>query len=303
MKKNKEENLNEKKLNKERLNEEKLTNKQEIENQTFKEKYKNNPKYKAKVQLIGYGVFILFLIVYLNIASMGAKNTKLSNTTTKNNDNITTKENNNIETKTDKELGQWLKEIGTNYEYDVVVSSKSKNDNGEEVDTQTHYWGKTYQNKMIINKEANGSTTYFLKEDNNYYLNELDNYTLSKKGEVYSELDEDIIEFDMLNLLLKNASLDHVTNYSSGKKEYEYHLKIRDIIKTYQEDTELSYKIVIEDSVVTVEVDYAPMINIAEPEKKQEEYKVTYLYKNMGKIEEFSGIEKDTKTGEKTNGE
>lgn len=302
MKKNKEENLSEKELNKEKLNEGKSTNEQEKENQTFKEKYKNDSKYKAKVQLIGYGVFILFLIVYLNIASIGAKNTKLSNTTTKNNDNIPTKENNNIETKTDKELGQWLKDIGTNYEYDVVVSSKSKNDNGEEVDTQTHYWGKTYQNKMIINKEANGTTTYFLKEDNNYYLNELDNYTLSKKGEVYSELDEDIIEFDMLNLLLKNASLDHVTNYSSGKKEYEYHLKIRDIIKTYQEDTELSYKIVIEDNVVTVEVDYAPMINIVEQVKKQEEYKVTYLYKNIGKIEEFPGIEKDTKTGEITNG-
>ena len=302
MKKNKEENLSEKELNKEKLNEGKSTNEQEKENQTFKEKYKNDPKYKAKVQLIGYGVFILFLIVYLNIASIGAKNTKLSNTTTKNNDNIPTKENNNIETKTDKELGQWLKDIGTNYEYDVVVSSKSKNDNGEEANTQTHYWGKTYQNKMIINKEANGSTTYFLKEDNNYYLNELDNYTLSKKEAVYSEIDEDIIEFDMLNLLLKNASLDHVTNYSSGKKEYEYHLKIRDIIKTYQEDTELSFEIVIEDNVVTVEVDYAPMINIVEQVKKQEEYKVTYLYKNIGKIEEFPGIEKDTKTGEITNG-
>lgn len=297
MKKNKEENLSEKELNKE-----KLTNEQETENQTFKEKYKNDSKYKAKVQLIGYGLFILFLIVYLNIASMGAKNTKLSNTTTKNNDNIPTKENNNIETKTDKELGQWLKDIGTNYEYDVVVSSKSKNDNEEEANTQTHYWGKTYQNKMIINKEANGSTTYFLKEDNNYYLNELDNYTLSKKEVVYSEIDEDIIEFDMLNLLLKNASLDHVTNYSSGKKEYEYHLKIRDIIKTYQEDTELSFEIVIEDNVVTVEVDYAPMINIVEQVKKQEEYKVTYLYKNIGKIEEFPGIEKDAKTGEITNG-
>lgn len=298
MKKNKEENLSEKELNKE-----KLINEQEAENQTFKEKYKNDSKYKAKVQLIGYGLFILFLIVYLNIASMGAKNTKLSNTTTKNNDNIPTKENNNIETKTDKELGQWLKDIGTNYEYDVVASSKIKNDNGAEQTSQTHYWGKIYQNKMIINKEANGSTTYFLKEDNNYYLNELDNYTLSKKEAVYSEIDEDIIEFDMLNLLLKNANLDHVTNYSSGKKEYEYHLKIRDIIKTYQEDTEISFEIVIEDNVVTVEVDYAPMINIVEQVKKQEEYKVTYLYKNIGKIEEFSGIEKDTKTGETTNGE
>ena len=133
MKKNKEENLSEKELNKE-----KLTNEQETENQTFKEKYKSDSKYKAKVQLIGYGLFILFLIVYLNIASMGAKNKKLSNTTTKNNDNIPTKENNNIETKTDKELGQWLKDIGTNYEYDVAVSSKSKNDNGEEANTQTH---------------------------------------------------------------------------------------------------------------------------------------------------------------------
>ena len=45
------------------------------------------------------------------------------------------------------------------------------------------------------------------------------------------------------------------------------------------------------------------MINIVEQVKKQEEYKVTYLYKNIGKIEEFSGIEKDTKTGEITNGE
>lgn len=284
-------------------NKEETKNETTTENQTFKERYKTDSKYKAKVQLIGYGIFILFLIVYLNIASAGSRGTKLSNTTNKNKDVKTSKEEKTLENQTDKELGQWLKEIGTNYEYDVVASSKTKNDNGEEQTFQTHYWGKTYQNKMIINKEENNTTTYFLKEDNNYYLNELENYTLSKKTEVYSEIDEDIIEFDNLNLLLKNSSLDHVTNYSNGKKEYEYHLKIRDIVKTYQEDTEISFKIVIEDEVITIEVDYAPLINVAAPEQKKEEYKVTYTYKNIGKIEEFSGIEKDTSSGETENGE
>ena len=42
------------------------------DNNGFYEKMKNDKKYNAKVQFIGYGVFILLIVVFLNISSMNS---------------------------------------------------------------------------------------------------------------------------------------------------------------------------------------------------------------------------------------
>ena len=248
---------------------------------TFLDKYKNDQKYKAKVQLIGYGIFILVLVVYLNMANINTKEEKTKNTTST---NIPTKEN----VQETKELGSWLKEIGTNYEYDVSISLKSKDETGTELVQSIHYWGKCDQNKMIIDREQDGETKYFFKEDNNYYLNEADNYTLATENEVFSTSPKETVEFTGLKEFLNKATLDHVTNYSTGKKEYVYHLKIRDIIKTYQEDKEIIFNVTIEDSVVTIDVDYSQLVQ--ESLKEVNEYTVKYIYKNNGKIETIPSI-------------
>ena len=61
---------------------------------------------------------------------MGAKNTKLSNTTTKNNDNIPTKENNNIEIMYKKQIkyGEPITCIYTMEENQNIVTIKSQDE-------------------------------------------------------------------------------------------------------------------------------------------------------------------------------
>ena len=50
------------------MKEKKGINKEELKD--FVEKYKTDKKYKAKVQLIGYGVFILIILVGLNVSAL-----------------------------------------------------------------------------------------------------------------------------------------------------------------------------------------------------------------------------------------
>ena len=44
---------------------------EEVKKESFFSKYKNDSRYKAKVQLLGGTLFILFLVVWINISSIG----------------------------------------------------------------------------------------------------------------------------------------------------------------------------------------------------------------------------------------
>ena len=50
-----------------------MANKKEINKESFFYKYKNDKKYKAKAELTGYVIFILLVILFVNIASLGNK--------------------------------------------------------------------------------------------------------------------------------------------------------------------------------------------------------------------------------------
>ena len=52
----------------------KVSNENE-EKGTFFERYKTDKKFSAKVQLSGYGVFLLVLIVFLNVGAMNSGST------------------------------------------------------------------------------------------------------------------------------------------------------------------------------------------------------------------------------------
>lgn len=245
------------------------------ENKTFIEKYKEDKKYKAKVQLIGYGIFIVIIIIYLNIYNMTGNhtNTKLTN-------QITT---NDTENKKVEEVGEWIKELDNNYQYDITVSLKE-----EDSTKEIHYSGSSYKTKMTIIKEENGITTNYFKEDKNYYFKEEDKYTLSDEDTVYSLIKGDYIELANLKNYLESSELDHYTNYSSGKYEYVYNLLVRNIIKTLEKDDSITFNVVIENDTIIIEVDYANLLNNSGEDV--DECKVTYKYTDINKVEEIASI-------------
>ena len=56
--------------------------------------------------------------------------------------------------------------------------------------------------------------------------------------EVYDVISNKYIEIDKILELINESSLDHVTNFSNGKKEYVYHYKVMSL----QGLTSLFYK-------------------------------------------------------------
>ena len=84
--------------------------------ESFFEKMRNEKRYNAKVQLIGYGILIGALIIYLNLSNLvsGGSNSNLSLDDF--NDNLIN--NSGESTEVNKNL---LKSLANNYVYDIVI--------------------------------------------------------------------------------------------------------------------------------------------------------------------------------------
>lgn len=259
-------------------------NKKEPNQESFFYKYKNDTKYKAKVELTGYVVFILLVILFVNIASLGNSKpiTNLNNEIFQNN-------NNNSNTETENNL---LETITDNYQYDINVNITKKT----EENITYRYHGKSYKDTLEINKEFNNTTNNYYKVDNYYYQKNGEEYVIISKAEIYDLIGNNYIELDNLLEYLDEASLDHVTNYSNGKKEYVYNLYIRDIIISNKTDEVVTINIIEENNTLNINVDYFNLIK--EVDNTIKECKVTYLFSNINKIEEFFTLDDNLDGGE-----
>lgn len=253
-------------------------NKVEEEKMSFFEKFRKDKKYSAKVQLIGYGVLIIVLVIYLNIANMGrtvpsgnivSDNPTLNNSTTEN---------------TDKQSLDLLKQIDTNYQYDQHVTLEKKNgDTLEELNV--HYYGKSYDKQLEINKEdAVGAATYYKIEDR-YYVKEDTGVVFTDEDKIYDLVGGEYLELYDIKKLMEKASLDHVTDYSSGKKEYVYHLKVKDVILSYQKEDVVEIDATIENDVLIVQIDYSDLFKVID--ESIETCKMEITYTEIGKVEKF----------------
>ena len=246
----------------------KKKNKEEEKN--FLEKYKTDKKFKAKVQLIGYGIIIVFIIIYANISSMIVpKNTNLT----------LKKDGNNNNTIVKKE--SLLKKISNNYEYEINVTYKD--------DKKTTYIGKRFKNNTEITKKENEETKNYYKIDTKYYTKNNDTFELIKENDVYPGIDKEYIELEYIKEYIEKSSLDHRTEYSNGKKEEAYHLKIKDIIKSYPELDEIEIKVIEDNEILRIEVNYKQLLEASQNEIR--DCKIDYTYKNIDKVEEFNIIE------------
>ena len=266
-----------------------LSSQDSCEEKSFFEKLKTDKKYSAKVQLIGYGIVILILVVYLNLVNMG-------NVSTSNNSILNgTGSSNQVDENKNASLesSNLLKKIDDNYRYDVRVKLGKKNGEEEE-ESQVHYLGKSYGNQLEITKEdSNGSNLYYKVDDRYYVLNE-ENLDFIGEEVIYDLLKGEFIELDGIQKLLNKAVLDHVTDYSSGKKEYVYHLKVKDIIVSYQKEDEVLLYIVQENNALTIKIDYTNLLHVMDGAIDSCEVESTYT--EIGKIEEFSVLKQEENT-------
>ena len=236
------------------------------------EHYKTDKKYQAKVQLIAGTALIIMLVLYLNISS-----------TTSSYGNITDIKNdipNQTEEKTTNNKTDLLKEIEDNYEYDTKIKYKQTDEEKE-----LHYYGKSYKENLEINKEENNHKNTYYKVDSRYYQKNNEEYELIKDEIVYDIIEKEEIELASIKEYINKSSLDHVTDYSSGKKEYVYHLKINDVIKSYQNNDKIEIIVVEENNTLKINIDFTKIVNITN--KNITECQIEYTYYNINNVIKF----------------
>lgn len=244
-------------------------------NESFFGKMRTDKKYRAKVELIGYGLMILVIVLGLNIGTNGNK--------IRGNIIYGTKD------KTDKEDNvNLLKSITNNYEYDMEVSYDKIVDN-ESKKYVEHYTGKSYLDKLVINRNIDNEVASFYKMGNKYYTKDKekeDNFVEVDSKNVYGLLVNNYLELDNIKEYLNQANLDHVTNYSNGKIEEIYHLNVGSIILGYKGEEVIDISVLMENESLVIKIDYSNLYKVLD--LSVEKCDVLIKYSNIGKVEDFS---------------
>ena len=254
-------------------------------------KMREDKRYKAKVELTGYLVFIIGLVIVLNISNIG-RNYDYDGIHTNTSSAVKEKDNEDNDV-------SLLKSIGNNYDYNVLISVKRMKDDKQEENINFSYNGSSYKENMIINRSINNNISTFYKVTDEYYIKNNDEYDLIDIKEVYNIIDGKYVEFLGLKKLVDKSSLDHLTNYSSGKQEYVYNLKIKDVIKSYEKDDVIEINIIEENGILNVEVDYTNLFKLIND--KIIECKINYKYENINKVEKITIFDENISTGKSEN--
>ena len=251
---------------------------------SFFEKMRTDKQYNAKVQLIGFGIFVAAIVIYLNIASMGSSVPVTNSLMGDINRDVVTEN-------TDKDQTSLLKQLDNNYRYDVIIEVEKQN--GEIVEeTKLRYTGKSYDNQLEITKESINESVLYYKVDERYYGKEQESMEFVSEDVVYDLIDSEYIELDGILNLMDKASLDHVTDYSSGKKEYLYHLKVKDVIVSYKLEDVVEIEVEEENDVLKIDIDYSNLLRMVDENIIDCDLEV--IISEIGKIEEFSVLNQET---------
>ena len=158
--------------------------------QDFIEKWKNEPKFKTKIQL---GLYTLFVVVVAVFALSTRGNTPIDNP-------VFEKEENQLE---DKKEENFSIDIPKEYDYTKNITINTK---------QYQYTGYKSEEQEKINKISTDVKEEYLYKDDNYYKNEDDTYVLTTKEEIYNEINPNYLKLETINQYLSKAKLEN-NNY------------------------------------------------------------------------------------------
>lgn len=254
---------------------------------SFFEKMKTDKQYNAKVQLIGFGIFIVILVIYVNISSLGNSGTTNSVLT-----DLDSNYQSDDENPTEDSINL-LEKLENNYRYDITIDVQKNGENEQEtVDVnKIRYVGKSFENQLEITREDTVGSALYYKVDNRYYSKNNKTMKFVEEDDVYSVVDSEYIELDGILEFIDKASLDHVTDYSGGKKEYVYHLKVKDIIVSYKLEDVIEIEIEEENGILKIEIDYTNLFRVVDETIIECELEATIT--DIGKVEEFLVLDGD----------
>lgn len=187
---------------------------------SFLEKWQNDKKYRAKMKLLLYLVFIIAVSIYA--VSLNKNNYELTNQ-----DDYKQKDN----------IQNDIIEIPETYTYDTVVNIN---------DSTYKFTGTKDKEKESITKEVDDEINNFIVQNNEYYKEENGIYIKTSKESIYEPVNYDYININNINLFLKNAK----------KNNNEYLVYVKDIILG---NTSNEY-FVISVNENYIYIDYTPLV-------------------------------------------
>lgn len=245
----------------------------EVKEESFFDKYKNDSRYKAKAQLTLWGILIIGLILWINIASVFSDNSY----------DYLNEVTNTIEEEKESSLISNLKL--NNYSYKIEIT-KTKDNNEDKI----IYDGKVYNNSRKINKIYNDITEEYYIENNNYYQKSNDTYSLVTSNNYYNFISETFMDLNTIINYINVGTLDSTTNFNDGRVAKNYIVKLKDIVLNNSE--EYITINVTEDNInstIDFDVDYTNLYNFYDTNKLNN-LKVKYYISDFNKIEKFTDI-------------
>lgn len=207
----------------------------------FIENWNNKPKFKTKIKLSLYTLFVVFVAIF------AVSNRTPIETEEKN------KEPNNILQQQEQIASI---EIPNEYSYKINITINEK---------KYQYTGIKTLQRETIQKESNDTITKYIYENNQYYKEENESYILTTKEEVY-----DIVNYDYINLLTINEYL--TKSSKQGNKHFVY---LKDIILGNNSEDYIT--ITINQNDITI--DYTTFVNIFD--KTIEKYLINIELENI----------------------
>ncbi len=207
------------------------------------EKYKNDKKYRNKVQLIGYGIFLIIAIIFASAGRGASSLDEIMNNYTS--DNISNYSVDYVISLFDKYT----------YNYNVNINEKSYVFSGEYND-----------NILTINKVDDDNTIRYEYKNNNYYL--VDTNEIVNEN-IYNPVDSKYFDIDLINQYLSKAKYE----------DNIYKVYLKDIIlgNTSEEYITISYTSNLNE--ININVDYTKLLNNFNNDIKK--YLVTMKYNKI----------------------
>ena len=172
--------------------------------QDFMEKWNSDPRFKTKVKLSLYTLFVVFVAIFAVSSNNNLSTNELQNEQSEQNNNTISNEEPKFDS-TNKI------EIPKEYDYEIDIKINESN---------YKYTGSKNILSENITKEINNITRKYIYEKDNYYREENNSYILTTKEEVY-----DIVDYNYINLETINEYLS-----KSIKVENKYLIYLKDII-------------------------------------------------------------------------
>ena len=195
----------------------------------FLTKWKSDTKYRAKIKLSFYAIFVVLASIYA--ISLSHSNPNINKSEYSSNKN-------NISNINDESA---IISLPNNYSYTVDIN----------IDDELYeYFIKKVTDGEEITKKHDAIITNYIFKNNNYYKQE-EISIKTNKNEVYDVIDYNYINIDSINTYLKDAT----------KNGNEYLVYIKDIV--LDNTSEEYFVILVNDNHISI--DYTPLMKIVNP--------------------------------------